>query len=520
MHQRILILDFGSQYTQLIARRVREANVYCELHPYDVSDQFIRDFAPAGVILSGGPASVTEEDTPRAPQTVFELGVPVLGICYGMQTMAAQLGGAVETASHHEYGYAELRARGHSRLLADVQDRIDPDGRAWLDVWMSHGDRVVDLPPGFKLICDNASTPVAGMADEARRFYGLQFHPEVTHTLQGQAIFDRFVHDLCGCGQDWNMPDYITEAVAKIQATVGSDEVILGLSGGVDSSVAAALIHRAIGDQLTCVFVDTGLLRLNEAAQVMETFARSLGVKVIHVDASEQFMGKLAGVADPERKRKIIGGEFVAVFQAESAKLENARWLAQGTIYPDVIESAGGKTKKAHAIKSHHNVGGLPDDMHLKLLEPLRELFKDEVRELGVALGLPHDMVYRHPFPGPGLGVRILGEVKQEYADLLRRADHIFIEELRTSGWYEKTSQAFAVFLPVKAVGVMGDGRTYDYVIALRAVQTQDFMTAHWAELPYALLAKVSNRIINEIRGINRVAYDITGKPPGTIEWE
>ncbi len=520
MHQRILILDFGSQYTQLIARRVREANVYCELHPYDVSDQFIRDFAPAGVILSGGPASVTEEDTPRAPQAVFELGVPVLGICYGMQTMAAQLGGTVETASHHEYGYAELRARGHSRLLADVQDRVDPDGRAWLDVWMSHGDRVVDLPPGFKLICDNASTPVAGMADEARRFYGLQFHPEVTHTLQGQAIFDRFVHDLCGCGQDWNMPDYITEAVAKIQATVGSDEVILGLSGGVDSSVAAALIHRAIGDQLTCVFVDTGLLRLNEAAQVMETFARSLGVKVIHVDASDQFMGKLAGVADPERKRKIIGGEFVAVFQAESAKLENARWLAQGTIYPDVIESAGGKTKKAHAIKSHHNVGGLPDDMHLKLLEPLRELFKDEVRELGVALGLPHDMVYRHPFPGPGLGVRILGEVKQEYADLLRRADHIFIEELRTSGWYEKTSQAFAVFLPVKAVGVMGDGRTYDYVIALRAVQTQDFMTAHWAELPYALLAKVSNRIINEIRGINRVAYDITGKPPGTIEWE
>ena len=520
MHQRILILDFGSQYTQLIARRVREANVYCELHPYDVSDQFIRDFAPAGVILSGGPASVTEEDTPRAPQAVFELGVPVLGICYGMQTMAAQLGGTVETASHHEYGYAELRAHGHSRLLADIQDRVDPDGRAWLDVWMSHGDRVVDLPPGFKLICDNASTPVAGMADEARRFYGLQFHPEVTHTLQGQAIFDRFVHDLCGCGQDWNMPDYITEAVAKIQATVGSDEVILGLSGGVDSSVAAALIHRAIGDQLTCVFVDTGLLRLNEAAQVMETFARSLGVKVIHVDASDQFMGKLAGVADPERKRKIIGGEFVAVFQAESAKLENARWLAQGTIYPDVIESAGGKTKKAHAIKSHHNVGGLPDDMHLKLLEPLRELFKDEVRELGMALGLPHDMVYRHPFPGPGLGVRILGEVKQEYADLLRRADYIFIEELRTSGWYEKTSQAFAVFLPVKAVGVMGDGRTYDYVIALRAVQTQDFMTAHWAELPYALLAKVSNRIINEIRGINRVAYDITGKPPGTIEWE
>ncbi len=520
MHKKILILDFGSQYTQLIARRVREHNVYCELHPYDVSDRFIRDFAPAGVILSGGPASVTEDDTPRAPQAVFELGVPVLGICYGMQTMAEQLGGKVETASHHEYGYAELRAHGHSKLLTDIQDRVEPDGKAWLDVWMSHGDRVVDLPPGFKTICDNASTPVAGMADDARQFYGVQFHPEVTHTLQGKAILGRFVHDLCDCGHDWNMPDYIDEAIGKIRSEVGSDDVILGLSGGVDSSVAAALIHRAIGDQLTCVFVDTGLLRLNEAEQVMDTFAKNLGVKVIHVDASEQFMGKLAGVADPEKKRKIIGGEFVAVFQAESAKLKNAKWLAQGTIYPDVIESAGAKTKKAHAIKSHHNVGGLPEDMHLKLLEPLRELFKDEVRELGVALGLPHEMVYRHPFPGPGLGVRILGEVKQEFADLLRHADHIFIEELRASGWYEKTSQAFAVFLPVKAVGVMGDGRTYDYVVALRAVQTQDFMTAHWADLPYTLLAKVSNRIINEIRGINRVTYDITGKPPGTIEWE
>jgi len=520
MHSKILILDFGSQYTQLIARRVREHHVYCELHPYDVSEQFIHDFSPAGVILSGGPSSVTEEDTPRAPRIVFELGVPVLGICYGMQIMAEQLGGKVETASQHEYGYAELRARGHSRLLADVRDRVDSEGHAWLDVWMSHGDRVVDLPPGFKVICDNAATPVAGMADDVRRFYGVQFHPEVTHTVQGKAILGRFVHELCGCGQDWNMPDYISEAVANIQATVGSDEVILGLSGGVDSSVAAALIHKAIGDQLTCVFVDTGLLRLYEAEQVMDAFAKNLGVKVIHVDATEQFMGKLAGVSDPERKRKIIGGEFVAVFQSESAKLKNAKWLAQGTIYPDVIESAGAKTKKAHAIKSHHNVGGLPEDMHLKLLEPLRELFKDEVRELGVALGLPHDMVYRHPFPGPGLGVRILGEVKQEYADLLRRADHIFIEELRASGWYDKTSQAFSVFLPVKAVGVMGDGRTYDYVIALRAVQTQDFMTAHWAELPYTLLAKVSNRIINEIRGINRVTYDITGKPPGTIEWE
>lgn len=520
MHQKILILDFGSQYTQLIARRVREAGVYCELHPFDVSEAFIREFAPAGIILSGGPASVTEAETPRAPAIVFTLGVPVLGICYGMQTMAAQLGGKVVTASRHEYGYAEVRVHGHSRLLTDIQDRTDPDGKCWLDVWMSHGDRVEALPPGFKVMAENASTPIAGMFDDARHYFGLQFHPEVTHTLQGKAILSRFVHDVCGCGQDWNMPDYIDEAVAKIKAEVGGDEVILGLSGGVDSSVAAALIHRAIGDQLTCVFVDTGLLRLDEAEQVMQTFTGNLGVKVIHVDATEQFMGKLSGVTDPEKKRKIIGGEFVNVFQAESRKLKNARWLAQGTIYPDVIESAGAKSKKAHAIKSHHNVGGLPADMHLKLLEPLRELFKDEVRDLGVALGLPHEMVYRHPFPGPGLGVRILGEVKKEYADLLRHADHIFIEELRASGWYEKTSQAFAVFLPIKAVGVMGDGRTYDYVIALRAVQTQDFMTAHWAELPYSLLAKISNRIINEIRGINRVTYDITGKPPGTIEWE
>ncbi|HNQ03774.1 MAG TPA: glutamine-hydrolyzing GMP synthase [Thiobacillaceae bacterium] len=520
MHQKILILDFGSQFTQLIARRVREHNVYCELHPHDVSAAFIREFAPAGIILSGGPASVMEEEPPRAPQAVFELGVPVLGICYGMQTMATQLGGTVTNARHHEYGYAEVRMHGHSRLLADIQDRRDPDGKAWLDVWMSHGDQVDSLPPGFQILCENATTPIAGMFDPARHLYGVQFHPEVTHTIQGKALLGRFVHDICGCGQDWNMPDYITESVARIRAQVGSDEVVLGLSGGVDSSVAAALIHRAIGDQLTCVFVDTGLLRLNEAEQVMHTFAENLGVRVIHVDASEQFMDKLAGVAEPEKKRRIIGAEFVAVFQAESAKLQNAKWLAQGTIYPDVIESAGAKTKKAHAIKSHHNVGGLPEDMHLKLLEPLRELFKDEVRELGIALGLPHDMVYRHPFPGPGLGVRILGEVKREYADLLRQADHVFIEELRASGWYEKTSQAFAVFLPVKAVGVMGDGRTYDYVIALRAVQTQDFMTAHWAELPYSLLAKVSNRIINEIRGINRVTYDVTGKPPGTIEWE
>ncbi|MEO8418440.1 MAG: glutamine-hydrolyzing GMP synthase [Methylophilaceae bacterium] len=519
-HQKILILDFGSQYTQLIARRVREANVYCELHSWDVDDAFIREFNPAGVILSGGPNSVYEEETPRVSQAVFELGVPVLGICYGMQTMAAQLGGKVENATKREFGYAEIRARGHSALFLDIQDRINDEGHGLLDVWMSHGDKVTELPAGFKIIASNISTPIAGMADERRHFYAVQFHPEVTHTKQGKAILDRFVHGICGCGQDWNMPDYVTEAVNRIRTEVGTDQVILGLSGGVDSSVAAALIHRAIGDQLTCVFVDNGLLRLHEAEQVMQTFANNLGVKVIHVDASAKFLGDLKGVTDPEAKRKIIGREFVEVFQQESAKLPQAKWLAQGTIYPDVIESAGAKTKKAHTIKSHHNVGGLPETLHLNLLEPLRELFKDEVRELGVALGLPHAMVYRHPFPGPGLGVRILGEVKHEYAELLRRADAIFIEELHHSGWYEKTSQAFAVFLPVKSVGVMGDGRTYDYVVALRAVVTSDFMTAHWAELPYELLGKVSNRIINEVRGINRVVYDISGKPPATIEWE
>ncbi len=520
MHKKILILDFGSQYSQLIARRVREQQVYCELHSNDVTEAFIRDYAPVGIILSGGPNSVYEAETMVAPQIVFELGVPVLGICYGMQTMAAQLGGKVEGAAKREFGYAEIRARGHSVLLKDVQDRINGEGHGLLDVWMSHGDKVTELPPGFKLIAGNAATPIAGMADEQRGFYGLQFHPEVTHTIQGKAIIARFVHDICACGRDWNMPDYIAEAVEKVRAQVGQDEVILGLSGGVDSSVAAALIHRAIGDQLTCVFVDNGLLRLNEAEQVMQTFARSLGVKVIHVDAAEQFLGHLAGVTDPEQKRRVIGREFVEVFQAEAKKLPLAKWLAQGTIYPDVIESAGAKTKKAHTIKSHHNVGGLPETLHLKLLEPLRELFKDEVRELGVALGLPHDMVYRHPFPGPGLGVRILGEVKREYADLLRRADAIFIDELRAADWYDKTSQAFAVFLPVRSVGVMGDGRTYEFVVALRAVQTQDFMTAHWAELPHALLGRVSNRIINEVRGINRVVYDISGKPPATIEWE
>ena len=525
-HDKILILDFGAQYAQLIARRVREAGVYCELHPFDVSAQFIHDFNPRGIILSGGPSSVTEEETPRAPQVVFELGVPVLGVCYGMQTMAAQLGGVVENGLVREFGYAQVRARGHSRLLDRIQDRTNGEGHGLLDVWMSHGDKVTALPPGFEVIASNETTPIAGMADESRRFYAVQFHPEVTHTRQGKAIYARFVRDICAAKPDWNMPDYIAEAVAKIRAAVDKEEVILGLSGGVDSSVTAALIHRAIGGQLTCVLVDTGLLRLNEAAQVMETFADHMHIKVIHVDASDRFLEQLAGVTDPEAKRKIIGREFVHVFQREAAKRPRVKWLAQGTIYPDVIESAGAKTKKARNIKSHHNVGGLPDTLHLKLLEPLRDLFKDEVRELGVALGLPHAMVYRHPFPGPGLGVRILGEGKREYADLLRRADSIFIEELRAAvdadgqSWYERTSQAFAVFLPVKSVGVMGDGRTYEYVVALRAVQTQDFMTAHWAELPHALLSKVSNRIINEVRGINRVVYDISGKPPATIEWE
>ena len=519
-HQKILILDFGSQVSQLIARRVREHQVYCELHPFDVSEQFIRDFNPKGIILSGGPNSVYEAQDWKAPQVVFELGVPVLGICYGMQTMAQQLGGKVESSGKREFGYAEIRARGHSELFKGIQDRTNGEGHGLLDVWMSHGDKVTGLPAGFKVIASSESCPIAAMADEARKFYAVQFHPEVTHTIKGKEMFARFVHEICGCGHDWNMPDYVNEAIEKVRAQVGKEEVILGLSGGVDSSVVAALLHRAIGDQLTCVFVDNGLLRLNEGEQVMQTFARNLGVKVIHVDAAEQFMGHLKGVSDPEAKRKIIGREFVEVFQAEAQKLPNARWLAQGTIYPDVIESAGAKTGKAHAIKSHHNVGGLPETLNLKLLEPLRELFKDEVRELGIALGLPHEMVYRHPFPGPGLGVRILGEVKREFADLLRRADAIFIDELRAADWYDKTSQAFAVFLPVKSVGVMGDGRTYEYVVALRAVQTADFMTAHWAELPHSLLGKVSNRIINEVRGINRVVYDISGKPPATIEWE
>ena len=517
---KILILDFGSQVTQLIARRVREAHVYCELHPYDMPLADIKAFNPKGIILSGGPNSVYDSEY-QADTGLFDLGVPVLGICYGMQFMAHHLGGAVQAGNQREFGYAQVQTQD-SALTSGIQDGAPNT----LDVWMSHGDKVCRLPENFHTIGSTPSCPIAMMENAERRFYGIQFHPEVTHTKQGRALINRFVLDICGAQPGWTMPNYIDEAVAKIREQVGSDEVILGLSGGVDSSVAAALIHRAIGDQLTCVFVDHGLLRLNEAENVMKMFADNLGVRVIHVDASEQFMAKLAGVTDPEQKRKIIGAEFIEVFDAEEKKLTNAKWLAQGTIYPDVIESAGAKTKKAHAIKSHHNVGGLPENMKLKLLEPLRDLFKDEVRELGVALGLPREMVYRHPFPGPGLGVRILGEVKREYADLLRQADDIFVQELRNhkdengTSWYDLTSQAFAVFLPVKSVGVMGDGRTYDYVVALRAVITSDFMTAHWAELPYSLLGKVSNRIINEVRGINRVVYDVSGKPPATIEWE
>ncbi|RMH19477.1 MAG: glutamine-hydrolyzing GMP synthase [Gammaproteobacteria bacterium] len=517
---RILILDFGSQYTQLIARRVREAGVYCELQPWDMDEQAIVEFAPRGIILSGGPESTIAADAPTVAETVFELGIPVLGICYGMQAMAMQLGGKVENADHHEYGFAQVRARGHTALLKDIEDHTTPEGYGMLDVWMSHGDRVVEMPPGFKLMASTDSAPIAGIADEERRFYGVQFHPEVTHTRQGQRIIARFVHELCGCGNDWTPGNIVEDAITQIRKQVGSDEVILGLSGGVDSSVVAALLHQAIGDQLTCVFVDNGLLRYQEGDQVMSTFANHMGVKVIRVDAEQRFLDALSGETDPEKKRKIIGNLFVEIFEEESAKLSTARWLAQGTIYPDVIESAGSKTGKAHVIKSHHNVGGLPEHMKLELLEPLRELFKDEVRKIGVELGLPYDMVYRHPFPGPGLGVRILGEVRKDYADMLRLADHIFIEALRQHDLYGKTSQAFAVFLPIKSVGVTGDGRRYEWVIALRAVETIDFMTARWAHLPYDFLDEVSRRIVNEVSGISRVVYDITGKPPGTIEWE
>ncbi len=517
---KILILDFGSQYTQLIARRIREIGVYCEILSCDCGVDDIIRFAPNGIILSGGPETVTSDDTPRAPQRVFELGVPVLGICYGMQTMTEQLGGKVESSSHREFGYAQIRAHAHSKLLKGIEDHTSSEGFGLLDVWMSHGDRVVDLPEGFIRIASSDGAPIAGIAHEDKLFYGLQFHPEVTHTRQGSRILSRFVLDICGCEALWTADNIIEDSVHAVRRKVGSDRVILGLSGGVDSSVVAALLHEAIGDQLTCVFVDTGLLRLHEGDQVMATFAEHMGVRVIRVDAEQRYLEALQGLADPERKRKIIGNLFVEIFDEEAAKLADAKWLAQGTIYPDVIESAGAKSGKAHLIKSHHNVGGLPENMTLKLLEPLRELFKDEVRKLGLELGLPYEMVFRHPFPGPGLGVRILGEVKKDYADLLRQADAIFIEELYRHQLYEKVSQAFAVFLPVKSVGVMGDGRRYDYVIALRAVETIDFMTARWAHLPYDFLDLVSRRIINEVSGISRVTYDISGKPPATIEWE
>jgi GMP synthase (glutamine-hydrolysing) len=517
---RILILDFGSQYTQLIARRVREAGVFCEIHPWDIDGDEVWGFGAKGVVLSGGPESVIDAEPPRAPEAVFELGVPVLGICYGMQAMAEQLGGVVENARHREFGYAQVRARGHTPLLRDIEDHTTPEGYGMLDVWMSHGDRVAELPPGFKLMASTDSAPVAGMADVERGLYGLQFHPEVTHTRQGSRILQRFVHEICGCGALWTAGNIIEDSIAQIRERVGSNEVVLGLSGGVDSSVVAALLHKAIGAQLTCVFVDTGLLRLHEGDQVMATFAEHMGVHVIRVDAAERFFAALEGIEDPEQKRKIIGGLFIEIFDEQAGQLGSARWLAQGTIYPDVIESAGSKTGKAHVIKSHHNVGGLPETMNLELIEPLRELFKDEVRRIGVELGLPSEMVYRHPFPGPGLGVRILGAVRREYAELLRQADAIFIDELRAQNLYDQVSQAFAVFLPVRSVAVMGDGRCYDYVIALRAVETVDFMTARWAHLPYEFLDHVSRRIINEVRGISRVVYDVSGKPPATIEWE
>jgi len=517
---KILILDFGSQYTQLIARRIREIGVYCEIQPFSISETAIRDFKPKGIILSGGPETVLAAKTPRAPQLVFELGCPVLGICYGMQTMAAQMGGQVLSAQAREFGYAELRVVETTKLFEDIEDRIGSDGEAILDVWMSHGDHVVSLPQGFKTIASSVNAPIAAMADEARGLYGLQFHAEVTHTQQGSRILQRFVLDICQCQALWQPANIVEEAISNIRAQVGEEEVILGLSGGVDSSVVAALLHRAIGEQLTCVFVDTGLLRLNEADQVINTFNKHFGIKVVHVSAAQRFYTALAGIADPEQKRKVIGNLFVTIFDEESKKLRQAKWLAQGTIYPDVIESAGGNQGGAHVIKTHHNVGGLPEKMHLKLLEPLRELFKDEVRKLGLELGLPYQMVYRHPFPGPGLGVRILGEIREVYVDILRKADAIFIEELHKADLYAKVSQAFAVFLPIKSVGVVGDGRQYEYVIALRAVETIDFMTAHWAHLPYAFLAEVSTRIVNEVKGVSRVVYDITGKPPATIEWE
>lgn len=519
--QKILILDFGSQYTQLIARRIREIGVFSEIRAWDITEQEIREFDPQGIILSGGPESVTGgASAPRAPDCVFTMGLPILGICYGMQTMAGQLGGKVDTSDIREFGYAQVKLEGESSLLFEIADHTDNNGESLLDVWMSHGDKVVAMPEGFSLMASTPSCPIAGMVNEDKKFYGIQFHPEVTHTLQGEAIFKRFALEICGCEPLWTAAAIIEDQIARVKAQVGDSHALLGLSGGVDSSVVAALLHKAIGDQLTCVFVDNGLLRKNEGEMVMEMFAKNMGVKVIRANAQEKFLNGLVGVSDPEAKRKVIGNTFIEIFDEESHKIDNVKFLAQGTIYPDVIESAASKTGKAHVIKSHHNVGGLPDDMALELVEPLRELFKDEVRKIGVELGLPYDMVYRHPFPGPGLGVRILGEVKKEYADILREADAIFIEELHNSGWYHKTSQAFAVFLPIKSVGVVGDARRYEWVIALRAVETIDFMTARWAHLPYELLEKVSNRIINEITEVSRVTYDVSSKPPATIEWE
>ena len=517
--QRILILDFGSQYTQLIARRVRELGVFSEIRAWDMDDQEIIDYAPNGIILAGGPESVTEENSPRAPQAVFDLGVPVLGICYGMQTMAEQLGGKVEGSDLREFGYARIKAEGSSALLKDIADHLE-NGDKHLDVWMSHGDKVTQMPEGFELMASTGSCPIAGMYHAEKNYYGVQFHPEVTHTLQGERLLGHFIHEICDCDSLWTPAKIIEDQIERVRAQVGNRKVLLGLSGGVDSSVVAALLHKAIGDQLTCVFVDNGLLRKNEGDMVMDMFADNMGVKVIRADAADLFLGKLKGISDPELKRKAIGNTFIEIFDEEATKIKDVDFLAQGTIYPDVIESAASKTGKAHVIKSHHNVGGLPDDMKMELVEPLRELFKDEVRKMGLELGLPYDMVYRHPFPGPGLGVRILGEVKKEYCDILREADAIFLEELHNFDWYHKTSQAFVVFLPVKSVGVVGDGRRYEWVVSLRAVETIDFMTARWAHLPYDLLEKVSNRIINEIEHISRVAYDVSSKPPATIEWE
>ena len=517
----IVILDFGSQYTQLIGRRVREMGVYCEVHPFNVDVKELKKIAPSGLILSGGPSTVTNLNNPRAPEWVFQSGIPLLGICYGMQTMAAQLGGQVASSTIREFGYAELRLHAESRLLSHIEDRITSRGAALLDVWMSHGDKVTALPPGFKVICETEHAPIAGMADESRHWYGLQFHPEVTHTVQGLRILERFVLDICKADANWTPGNIVLQAIDKIRLQVGQQEVLLALSGGVDSSVVAALLHRAIGSQLVCVFVDTGLLRQNEATQVLAMFKEHMGLNIIAVNAEDKFLSALEQVHCPETKRKIIGRTFIEVFDDEASRIPNVKWLAQGTIYPDVIESAAtGMGGESEVIKSHHNVAGLPETMNLKLLEPIRELFKDEVRKIGLELGLPYDMVYRHPFPGPGLGVRILGEVKKQYADILRAADAIFLDELHAADLYQKVSQAFAVFLPIKSVGVMGDGRRYDYVICLRAVETVDFMTAHWAELPWDFLARVSNRIINEVKGVSRVAYDISGKPPATIEWE